>query len=107
MTKDAHLISEAYLSSKKVVNEQTPAPAPAAAPAQQPPAAPAQQPVAAPVQQPSAPAQQSATAPKASKEQEKAVNDLLKAFDLPESAAPYLLQTLLQNVPALKAQYGM
>jgi len=104
MTRDAHLISEAYLSTKKVVNEQTPAPA--AAPVQQPPV-PAPQPTAAPVQQPTAAQQPPAPAPKATKEQEKAVNELLKAFDLPATAAPYLLQSLIQNVPALKQQYGM
>lgn len=104
MTRDAHLISKAYLSAKKIVNEQ--APAPAGAPVQQP-AAPAQQPAAA-QQQPAAPVQQpAAPAPKATKEQEKAVNELLKAFDLPATAAPYLLQSLIQNVPALKQQYGM
>jgi len=44
---------------------------------------------------------------KATKEQEKAVNDLLKAFGLPPDMSSTLLQTLLQGVPSLKAQYGL
>jgi len=106
MTKDIHLISEAYFATKKKLNEQAPAPVQQPAPAATQPAAPA--PTAA---QPAAttqqPQQQAAPAAKATKEQEKAVNELLKAFGLPESADPYLIQSLVQNVPALKQQYGM
>jgi len=111
MTRDAQLIAESY----KVVREQQLAgfgvaqqPVAATAPTQpaQPPITQTQQntPVA-PKQQPAN--KQAPPTPKATKEQEKAVNDLLKAFGLPDNAAPYLLQSLIQGVPALKQQYGL
>lgn len=111
MTRDVHLISEAYLAAKKVVVEQTPTPAqpvqpPVVAPGGAAPMAakPVQPQVQQPVQQPQQPP---APTVKGTKEQEKAVNDLLKAFGLPAEAAPYLIQTLVQGVPALKQQYGL
>lgn len=111
MTRDVNLISEAYLSLKKKINEQAPQAAPTA---QASPAA------AAPVQagsvtvgnpQGQPPVQQPPAAPaaavKASKEQEKAVKDLLKSFGLPESVAPYLIQALIEQIPGIKSQYGI
>ena len=44
---------------------------------------------------------------KATPEQEKAVKELIKSFGLPESAAPYVLRMLVQNMPMLKQQYGL
>jgi hypothetical protein len=103
MTNDIKLLAEAY----KTIKEQGPA-----APAAPVPAAPAPA-AAAPAAQPAQPAQASTaatpppTSTKATPAQEKAVKELLKAFELPESAAEYLIQSLVQNVPALKQQYGM
>ena len=107
MTNDIKLLAEAY----KTIKEQGPAapaaPAPAApAPAAPAPAAPAPAPAAQPAQASTA-ATPPPTSAKATPAQEKAVKELLKAFELPESAAEYLIQSLVQNVPALKQQYGM
>ena len=120
MTKDAQMIAESY----KVVREQQLGSFGVAKPQQAQPTqsqlggfgvAKPQQPVQPPITQtqqnapaPAQPAKkEEAPMPKATKEQEKAVNDLLKAFGLPDSAAPYLLQSLIQGVPALKQQYGL
>lgn len=110
MTNDVHIISEMY----NTIREQQMAPNQVAAGMNRgtqmaqnvvQPRPPAQTPVQTAVNQPT-PVTTSA-ALKATKEQEKAVNDLLKAFGLPAEAAPSLLQTLLQGVPSLKAQYGL
>lgn len=111
MTRDVNLISEAYFNSRKKLNEQAPIAAQPTAPVQnQQPVAPGQP--AAPVQsqQPAAPVQNqqpAAPAVKASKEQEKAVDDLLKSFGLPKEVGPYLIQALVEQIPSIKTQYGL